>query len=356
MTRPFVACHFALVQDVAVLRPLARLAASLPGLDLRLIVSEKFIATDINGRWMAEIERLGAEVGVAPFLYQTPFEAIRHLGDGRGMIVAGSESMLAAHVASHDLFRAVPGRIRTVTLQHGLECVGFLHNARHDAVAGRDVRFAADIAVAWFDMTRMESVSPAERAKMFVAGPSIMIDPSPPRRPAGGDLPGLICENLHSVRFVNGRMREGFLDSFLQFAGRLAMVDQSLALRAHPAGRFTERNAIALPANVQVSTAPLYDVALGDFAYAISAPSTILFDFVLAGVPVATWVDPDGEVDTRHFDGLAQVSSVDDWWRFNWAARWDRAALVERQDRYRDGLGIPADVRGRYLALLSLAG
>lgn len=355
MTRPFAAFHFALVQDVAVLRPLVRLAASLPNIDVKLLVSERFIGRDPDGRWMGQIERLGEEVGAAPFIYQATFDCLQYLGSARGIILAGSESAMGAHIEAHQLFRSVSGRIRTVTLQHGLECVGFQHNRRHDATAGRNVRFAADIAVAWFELSRLESITPSERGKMFVAGPSIMIDPPTPPRPPEGNAPGLICENLHSVRFLHGRMRESFLASFLQFAGRLALVDQSLALRAHPGGRFTVKNEIALPDNVRVSNEPLYDIALDSFAYAISAPSTILFDFVLAQVPVATWVDADGEVDTRHFEGLPKVSSIDDWWRFNWAARWERAALIEQQNRYRDSLGIPADVRGRYLALLALA-
>lgn len=355
MIRPFVAFHFGLVQDVAVLRPVVRLAASMPSIDLHLLVSEKFAGRDADGRWMAEIERLGAEIGVAPYIYQTPADCLLYFGPRHGMIIAGSESNVPAHTDAHELFRSMPGRIRTVTLQHGLECVGFLHNARHDATAGRNVRFAAEIAVTWFGLERIRSVAVAERSKLYVAGPSTMLEPPVRRRQHDPELPGMICENLHSVRFVNGRMRENFLQSFIGFAERLEMVGQKLVLRAHPAGRFTERNAIDLPTNVSVSTEPLYDLELSDYAYVVSAPSTILFDFVLAGVPVATWVDPDGVVDASNFEGLAQVASVEDWWRFSWVAQWERHALVERQDGYRHQLGVPHDIRERYKSLLALA-
>jgi hypothetical protein len=167
--------------------------------------------------------------------------------------------------------------------------------------------------------------------------------------------PGMICENLHSVRFVNGQMRENFLQTFTNFAERLAAVGQSLALRAHPAGRFTEHNPISLPPNVSVSMEPIYEIDPRDFAFVISAPSTILLDFVLAGVPAATWVDTDGTVDASNFAGLSSVATLDDWWRFSWAAKWEREALIARQDRYRDGLGMPSDVRERYQSLLALA-
>jgi hypothetical protein len=355
VSRPFIAFHFGLVQDVAILRPVVRLAAQRSTADCILLVSEKFAGRDVDDRWRFEIDRLGAEIGVTPFVYAAPSDFLIHVGARRGMIIAGSESDVAAHADAHDLFRSMPGRIRTVTLQHGLECVGFLHNARHDATAGRNVRFAADIAVSWFALDRLPSVTPAERSKLFLAGPSTMIEQGARQKDAKAGLPGMICENLHSVRFVNGRMRQGFLDAFTDFAERLDMIGQSLVLRAHPAGRFTERSGLALPRNVTVSQEPLYDLDLSDFAYVISAPSTILFDFVLAGIPAAVWVDPDKVVDASSFDGLSEVASVDDWWRFHWAAQWERENIVERQDRYRDRLGLPKNIRKRYESLLALA-
>lgn len=354
MKQPFVAFHFGLVQDVAVLRPLALLAGSLASADVHLLVSGKFAEKDDEGRWMGEIDRLGGELGVTPFVYQSIMDCLKELGPGSGMLIAGSESDARAHQEAHQLFKAVPGRIRTVTLQHGFECVGFLHNARHDATSGRAVRFAADIAVAWFERQQMHAVTPAEQSKIYVAGPQVLIDP--PRRVNRGasDLPGLICENLHSVRFKDGRVREDFLSAFTSFAKRAEMVNQSVALRAHPAGRFTRRKAIPLPPNVTLSHAPLYDTDLSQFAYAISAPSTILFDFAIAGVPVATWVDAAGGIDASNFGGFAQVASVDDWWRFNLAARWEAETFVEKQDAFIAALGIPTNVRERYQQLLAL--
>jgi len=355
VNRPFIAFHFGLVQDVAVLRPLVRLAASTASANLHLLVSSKFEELDSGGRWRSEIDRLAGEVGVVPLVYENAFDVLRLLGAGTGLVIAGSESDARAHLEAHQLFRALPGRYRTVTLQHGFECVGFLHNARHDATAGKNVRFAADMAVSWFELDRMHSVAVRERSKLFVAGPPILIEPPRRQQEAHADLPGMICENLHSVRFANGRLRQGFLEAFSTFSDRLAMVGGRLALRPHPAGRFTERSQLKVPVNVELSQAPLYDLDLAGFAYMISAPSTILFDFVLAGVPVATWIDHDGQVDARNFDGLAQVTTVDDWWRFHCAARWERNALVGAQDRFLERLGMPTNVPDRYRQLLSLA-
>jgi len=354
MNLPFIAFHFGLVQDVAVLRPLIRLAASSTSAELHLLISKGFADLDDKGRWASEIDQIGSEIGAQPFVYESAFDCLRRFGRRSGMIIAGSESDARAHREAHELFRSVPGRFRTVTLQHGLECVGFLHNARHDATSGRDVRFAADVAVAWFDLPRLSSVSTAELSKIYVAGPPILIDPPKRASAGGGPRPGLICENLHSVRFVDGRMREVFLDTFAAFAGRLKLVGEKLVLRPHPAGRFTERKGVPLPDNVEVSREPLYKTELSDFSYIISAPSTILMDFALAGIPAATWAGTDGAVDASNFAGLPQVATVEDWWRFHWAAQCEREKLLERQDQYIAELRMPANVADRYRQLLAL--
>ena len=150
-------------------------------------------------------------------------------------------------------------------------------------------------------------------------------------------------------------MREAFLETFLDFASKLEMIGQTVVLRPHPAGRFTDRKGIALPPNVTVSREPLYDLDLASFAYAISAPSTILFDFALAGVPAAVWVDDEQQVDVSNFDGLSLVGPVDDWWRFSLAARFERQALVDRQEAFIANQQIPANVRERYQQLLTLS-
>src|SRR3954466_13322133 len=106
MIRPFIAFHFGLAQDISVLRPLVRLAASSPCADIHLLVASKFPELDAGGRWMAEIERLGAEVGVTPWIYESAFDCLNRLGPGRGLLIAGSESDARAHLQAHQLFQA----------------------------------------------------------------------------------------------------------------------------------------------------------------------------------------------------------------------------------------------------------
>lgn len=359
---PSIVFHVHLVQDVAILQPLMKLARSLPGSRCEVLVSAEFAKLDATGRWATELSRLCAELDVPQTLYASEYEAYRHLQDKRGLIIAGSESNLPNHAVTHRLFASAPSSFTTITLQHGFECVGFLHNVAHDASAGLAVRFAADVIVGWFAPARLSSITASERAKLYVAGPPAMIEMRPrTRRSAMTDgfdpdaYEGMVCENLHSVRFKSATTRSGFLEEFTQFERRVKALGTRVHLRSHPAGQFTEKNAIALEACTVRSTQPLYQIDLTRFAYAISAPSSILFDFMLAGVPVAVWHDGDNAIDLRNFASFARVSTAENWWRFAVAASADPGRFVSRQDRFIRGLLIPDDVHQRYAALLSAA-
>lgn len=344
--------HFDLLQDVAVLRPLVLLAArKLPERDRLLLVSSDFAARDRDGTWAAELDTLSAEAGCRREIYGSPLDAYRLLAGRRGLVIAGSESSVIGHATTHRLFRALPPGFRSVTLQHGFECVGFLHNAAHDASVGPDIRFAADIVAGWFAADRLVSIPPADRSKLVVTGPPTMIEAR--ARPADDDTDeasGLICENLHSVRF-DGTARQSFADVFANFMRRARDVSERVVLRPHPAGRFTAKSAAGDAEAHHIDIAPLYRSPLGRSAYAISAPSTVVLDLVLADVPVAVWAD-DG-VDARHFAGLFAVRTADDWWRFAQRARRDRRAMVEPQRRFVARLGIPENVADRYCRLMA---
>lgn len=354
--RAVTAFHFDLVQDVAVLRPVVRLAAGMDS-DLLFLVSPGFAGLDTEGVWMQELQLLVSEVGAELVQYRSPFEVAQRLSRRRGVCMAGSESTAAAHRRSHEMFRALPSGILRITLQHGFECVGFLHNERHSATAGRDVRFAADIIVGWFGRARLTDIAASERAKLYVAGPATMID-----RVAGvaGTVPtdfdpysGVICENTHSVRFGSQDAKQDFLRQLDVIATKVHSIGKTLWLRPHPAGQFLQRSTYKLPAAVEMSGGPLYRMNLSRFSFAISAPSTVLFDFALADVPVAIWGRPP--MDISNFSGLPVVQDEDDCWRFVSDSVLHRDSLIANQRRFVGHLELPPDVRGRYCALLSLS-
>src|SRR5206468_655393 len=104
------------------------------------------------------------------------------------------------------LFRIAPSSLLRIALQHGYECVGFLHNQAHSRAHGQDITFAADVICGWCEPSALDSVTWTQRSKLFVSGPpSVLRDAHPNEssiplaaRPRRG---GLVCENLHSVRF-----------------------------------------------------------------------------------------------------------------------------------------------------------
>jgi hypothetical protein len=350
-TRALIVFHIVLPQDVAVLRPLILLAHSLPSKRVELLVSKYLIGLPVG----EEVEKLGSEMNLPIALCDSGQDAVRQLAGKSGILVVGHESSVEPHHWTHGLFKALPDSFLKVTLQHGFECVGFLHNAAHQAAYGSEVRFAADIVVGWFAEEWLTSFPSAERSKLFIAGPPIMIEPRPESKPiAPADRRfGMVCENLHSVRFSGPAVHEYFLAQFFTFAGRVHAAGESLDFRPHPAGQFTDRMGLRLPPGVERNGRPLYEQDLHAFGFAISPPSSILFDFVVAKVPTAVWTDAEGRMDHANFAGLETVSTAEEWWSFATRARENRDAILANQERFLEKLQIPADVAGRYAELMS---
>lgn len=343
--------YIVLPQDVPILRPLIRLAHSLPGKRIELLVSKYLTGLPEGG----EVERISSELALPKKYCDPGADAARELAGRSGMLIAGHESSVPPHHLTHDLFKALPDSFVRVTPQQGFESIGFLHNAAHQAAYGSEIGFAADVVIGWFAEERLTSFPPAERAKLFIAGPPNMIQARPPGPRANPSRFGMVCENLHSVRFSNPALPEYFLAQFFAFAERADASGAIIDFRPHPAGQFTDRMGLKLPPGVERNGQPLYDQDLNGFGFAISPPSSILFDFVVAKVPAAVWIDPEGRIDHANFAGLETVSSAEEWWSFAKRSRSNRAEIIANQERFLEKLGIPADVPGRYAEFMSRA-
>lgn len=349
---------FNLVQDVNTLRGLAQLVRRELGPEIRLtfLASGAFPRRDKGNIWWPELARLAEDLGATLTLYSTAADAEAFLDGKGGVILAGSESQLENHHETRDIFRAaLPGFV-TITLQHGLECVGFRQSREHVLAHGLGIPFAADIICAWQPEDRLTALAPSERPKLRVTGPSLLLNerqPHPDHPPLGG---GLVCENLHSVRLsASGNHRGSFMEIFEAFCAAVAQRDQQVTLRPHPGGQYVLRNDVPLPPNVRLNTLPIYHVDLAGYAYGISAPSTILLDMVLAGLPTAVWCDPDGVMDASAYEGLAMISGLEDWLAFLRDVDLRRAAVLARQEAYLQGLGLPRDpeeIGQRFLRLI----
>jgi hypothetical protein len=345
--------HIILPQDMPVLRPVILLAASLAGPRVELLVSKHLIGLPVGD----EVDKTSAELGLTKTYCEPGEDAARKLEGRSGMLFVGHESNVPPHHLTHDLFKALSDSFLKVTPQQGFESVGFLHNAAHQATYGSDIRFAGDIVVGWFGADRLTSFPSAERSKLFIAGPPIMIAPRPEGEPiaAAGRRFGMVCENLHSVRFSGPAVHEYFLAQFFAFAERAHAAGKTLDFRPHPAGQFTDRMGLRLPPGVERNGRPLYEQDLHAFGFAISPPSSILFDFVVAKVPTAVWIDAEGRMDHANFAGLETVSTAEEWWSFAKRSTSERDAILANQERFLEKLQIPADVAGRYTELLSRA-
>jgi glycosyltransferase involved in cell wall biosynthesis len=262
------------------------------------------------------------------------------------LLFSASESHLQNHATTHDVFRHAPAGYLKVTLQHGFECVGFYHSADHVRAHGETASFGADIVCSWSAGDRLRSMAPSQRAKLIVTGPTAVLQmPSGTfvRQPGAA---GIVCENLHSVRFRGaGDFRAEFVATFNEFARLRAKRRREIRLRAHPGGQYFLRNRVTVPANVQIENAPMYRLDLRQFSYGISAPSSVLIDMLLAKIPTAVWRDCRGQMDAGSYDGLTVVSSARDWESFARAAEKDPEPFLIDQKRFLEKAGMPLEPR-----------
>lgn len=340
-----------LLQDVNILRPLVLLAHSL-AIPARLLVTTAFAKRDQSGLWQGELQEIAGATGARIDTFETVSDAIVLLQDGGGIILAGSESSLEAHAITHNILRAAPQSYVTVTLQHGFECVGFLQSREHDIAHGREVVFSAETVCGWSDAGHLRSLAPSQQGKLVVTGPSSLLQ-APFRGSRSGR--GMVCENLHSVRFsASGDFKADFMSVFRSFCASMAELDRTVALRPHPGGQYVLKNGIRLPANVVMNNQPVYKVDLSRYTYGISAPSSILIDFLLAGIPTAVWSDAGGEMDTGNYAGLTRVSSKDDWVEFARQAEADPAPFLRLQKEFLLRSGLQTDPQTAHQAYADL--
>jgi hypothetical protein len=348
-----------LLQDVNVLRPLIHMAARDLGLRVDLLVSHVFSQRDIQGQWRAELAEISRDA-LAPIRhYASPWEAFALLQGKAGVLVSASESNLSTHRHTHDVFRIAPPDFVRITLQHGFECVGFRQSRDHDLAHGRSVTFAADVVCSWVPAKRLTHLAPSQAGKLWVTGPTAVLQTRPLR---GRETPlrGIVCENLHSVRLnVAGDFKSAFMEVFDAFSRVLKERNRPITLRPHPGGQYVLKNDVPLAPNVTLNVNPMYRLDLSRFAYGLSAPSSVLIDMALAGVPTAVWRDVDGVMDADAYAGFETVTTHPDWLAFVDHAESDpeiyrsrQKAFLEREELVTD----PAITHRRFAELLQGSG
>lgn len=346
-----------LLQDVHVLRPLVFMAARDFGFKTQVLVADRFRARDTSGIWLNELESICAESGAILNFFSDDWQGQRYL-TGQGLLFAASESHIHNHAITHNIFRHAPATYLKVTLQHGFECVGFRHGGDHVRAFGETASFAADIVCAWYGSAQLTSLATSQAPKVVVTGPTSVLQMATGQVGQGSGA-GLVCENLHSVRFgTDDKLESEFLRTFRKFAGAMNRQGRRVRLRPHPGGQHSARANAVLPRNVQLENAPLYRLDLREFSYGISPPSSVLIDMLLADIPTAVWRDRRGFIDVSNYDGLISVSSADELVSFAQEAERNRDQLVMRQRRWLERQGMPlepADVYARFAKLFEAA-
>ncbi|WP_289036183.1 hypothetical protein [uncultured Roseibium sp.] len=339
-----------LLQDVNILRPLVFMAARDIGLATRILVTPQFHRRDRSGVWGQEIAEMSLATGTEVIFLKDSQQAIDLVQAQSGVLVAASESNLAAHKPIHDVFIQAPSTFLKVTVQHGYESVGLMQSREHDRAHGKKVEFAADVVCVWTAPFRLRSLMMSQHEKLYVTGPSavLQMDRSNHNELEGLDR-GLVCENLHSVRLnVSGDIKEDFLEVFHEFCFHQSLHSLGVTLRPHPGGQYVVKNQISLPENVTLNNNPIYKVDLRRYAYGISAPSSIIIDMILAGIPTAVWSDKGSVMDADNYDGLTRISTVSDWIEFAQEAKENPLSFLELQERFLQKLLMPTDPRHVY--------
>ena len=357
MTQRHVIFLVNLLQDVNIIRPLVYMAARDMGCSTQLLVTSAFRKRDKEGVWQGELQEIQTETGTGLSLYEHELEALRLLNGKSGVLVAASESNLAAHRLVHDVFRLAPSSFLRVTLQHGFECVGFLQSRDQNIAHGKSITFAADVICGWCEPERLTSIVPSQRPKLHVTGPTAVLQMWP-RGPAVKPIGmGIVCENMHSPRLnAAGDFKVDFLRLFDEYSHALDRIGQRVTLRPHPGGQYTLKNKVRLAENVKVNNAPIYRVDLSRYAYGISAPSSILIDMVLAGIPTAVWQDDGSVMDLGNYEGLTRISGLQDWLDFSREAVAHPEHFIENQRRFLEKQKILTrveDVYDRYTTILN---
>lgn len=308
--------YFNLVQDLDLLLPILLRAiersdiAATACLPSELIVdsprvmralNEMRIRTQITSR--AEIERGEFEL--------PPSDAV----------LTASETTERAHRVAHAVVLAArKQKIKTYTLQHGIENIGLTYfDNEHDA----QIRFASDWVFIWGDKSGLPQMTPQEnREKCVPVGCPKSVEPAAVRAPfpLAGRRYVAIFENLHWHRYD-----DEFVSSFIADLEAVLAANPEIdfVVKPHHAGRWltksyrgplpTARNLIIVdpthPDWEPFTAAAFIEHAIG----VVTTPSTVAFDAARLGKPVAIVAY---SLNPQVYDPLPLLRRREDWLAF----------------------------------------
>ncbi|WP_288239806.1 hypothetical protein [uncultured Prochlorococcus sp.] len=317
-----------LLQDLYILRKLIFLFNDDTDYKVEILVTKGFIKRDKDFALTKEIKNIEQEIGINVFYINSNIEIYNKFNNVlKAILISSSESTLDAHAETSNLMKLCKSNIKSITIQHGFECVGFLHNKNHSLHHGSNVGFNADIVCGWIKKEYQRDLINSSKSKYCFLGNPAFINKTSKRtfhklnrQNHRKNKPGLICENIHSARFNNSdKARDQFLNNFLELAELLNSEGKKIAIRPHPAGRFKKsvtKNPKTFPKNVLIDNSPSHLIDWSSYGYGISAPSSVVFDMFLSGIPVCIWSDANQSVDISLLRSFPIATSVEELFSF----------------------------------------
>ena len=188
-----------------------------------LLVTKSFIKRDNHKIWIKELQEIVEDTGGCIIYLSRPYLTWHLLNQSPGgFLISASESNLRGHRETHELFKLTPPKIATITLQHGFECVGFLMNKNHQKSYGTSVSFAADYICGWAPSSLQRNLRPLQYSRYQNLGPTAWIKQTTKRtlrlisEPNITPQMGIVCENLHSMRFEGKSNVNLFMQQFFE--------------------------------------------------------------------------------------------------------------------------------------------
>tara|TARA_S200000501_G_C20829450_1_gene746513 strand:- start:458 stop:1564 length:1107 start_codon:yes stop_codon:yes gene_type:complete len=317
-----------LLQDFYIIRKLIYLFNDDTKYNIELLITKGFLKRDKDLNLSNEIDQIKKDINIKTYTIDSKIKLFNKFNNvKKGILISSSESTLEAHNETSSIMRICRSNITSITLQHGFECVGFLHNQNHSFHHGSYIGFNADIVCGWLEKRYQRDLINSSKSRYCELGHPAFIDKTSKRnlninfkKNNNKEKPGLFCENIHSARFLNSNSaQDQFLKDFLSLANLLDEEGKKIVIRPHPAGRFKNsitKKPIKLPKNVRIESSPSHKVDWSSFSYGISAPSSVIFDMYLSGVPVCLWSDVNQNVDISLLNSFPIATSVDELFSF----------------------------------------
>jgi hypothetical protein len=248
----------------------------------QVIASKKFLTRPMAAQQMAVYQQVARRIDVV----DAPRDVRAALQGNVRRVLCASESSVSGHRFCHGALEWLPADIVKITFQHGFENVGLMHAPSHNDAYGGEVVFNSDLIGVWGEPGAYPDVQLSQRPKLVSLG---FIRSMCPGQPALAMPPTgrrdrkrvMVAENLHSLRFDEDRR-----DQFIAFVRTLA-IRFDVVIRPHPGGAYSVKNEV-FP-NFPTIDGPLSWHSFRDIDFVVTPPSSIVFDAILASLPVYVW-------------------------------------------------------------------